>query len=132
MRLFERADLGGRPPCPRLRPEQLGLHALGMHGGAVKVTNGPVVRRERAWISRATTSLPAPAGPVMSTRLPVGATRSIAWRKALIAGALPTISVGSPARSFSSSFSRLSRAASIARWTTSSSRSALKGFSIKS
>ncbi len=38
--------------------------------------NGPSARRELAWIIRATTSLPDPAGPVIKTRDPVGATLS--------------------------------------------------------
>ena len=45
-----------------------------------RTTNGPAERRERAWIERARTSLPEPAGPEIKTRLLVGATRSIDWR----------------------------------------------------
>ena len=47
-------------------------------------TNGPSARFEPWWISRATVSLPAPEAPVISTRLPVGATRSI-WVRTLAA-----------------------------------------------
>ena len=95
-------------------------------------TNGPPARRERAWIRRATTSLPAPAGPEISTRLPVGATLSIDWRTWLTAEDRPINSASPPARSFSSWFSRFSRAASMARSTISRRRSALNGFSMKS
>lgn len=98
----------------------------------LRMMNGPSRRRDRAWIWRATASLPTPAGPVIMTRLPVGATRSIACRTAFMAGDEPISSDGSPARMRSSSFSRLRRAASIARATTSSRRSALNGFSMKS
>ena len=64
-------------------------------------------RRERAWISRAATSLPEPAGPVISTRLLVGAILSISWRSCVMAEELPTSSPSSPALSFSSWTSRL-------------------------
>ena len=45
-----------------------------------RTTKGPGARREWAWMRRATTSLPEPAAPEISTRLLVGATRSIACR----------------------------------------------------
>jgi hypothetical protein len=76
--------------------------------------------------------LPAPGAPLIRTRLPVGATRSIWVRSWLIAGEAPTRLSSPPARSFSSAFSRRSCAASIARAIRSSSRSALNGFSMKS
>ena len=50
---------------------------------ALITTNGPSARRELAWISRATTSLPTPGGPLISTREPVIATRWIALRDLL-------------------------------------------------
>ena len=81
---------------------------------------------------RAATSLPAPAGPVMSTRLLAGATRSMPWITSRSADESPIRSTSLPARSRSSSFSRLSRAASIARSISSKSRSDLNGFSMKS
>ena len=43
-------------------------------------TKGPLARFDWLCSSRAMTSLPAPAGPVISTRLPVGATFCSAWR----------------------------------------------------
>jgi hypothetical protein len=49
-----------------------------------------------------------------------------------MAGEVPTSAGSPPARSRSSAFSRRSRAASMARWITTSSRSALNGFSMKS
>ena len=81
---------------------------------------------------RATTSLPLPAGPWISTREPVGATRSTPARRPPIAALSPVSTVSGPARSRSSAFSRASAAASSARRTTSSSRSDLNGFSMKS
>ncbi len=81
---------------------------------------------------RAATSLPEPAGPVISTREPVGATRSTPERSADMAALSPVSPVSAPARRRSSAFSRDSRAASSARRTTSSSRSDLNGFSMKS
>ena len=95
-------------------------------------TNGPSARLEPWWISRATVSLPAPEGPVISTRLPVGATRS-SWLRTLAAAPdEPTNVTSPPARRRRLTFSRRSRSASMARSTTSSRRSALKGFSMKS
>ena len=38
------------------------------------VTNGPLARGERRWISRAMSSLPVPVSPVMSTEMSVVAT----------------------------------------------------------
>ena len=58
---------------------------------ALMATNGAASRFDWAWISRATTSLPEPGGPEISTRLPVGATRLIALRTWVMA-ALPPIS----------------------------------------
>ena len=98
----------------------------------LSTTNGPSARRERACTMRATTSFPDPASPVMRTRLLVGATRSMAWRTWLMAGERPISSLSGPARSLNSSISRLRFAASMARATTSTRRSALNGFSMKS
>src|SRR5579883_1236285 len=98
----------------------------------LRATKGPPERRERAWRRRAITSFPAPAGPVMRTRLPVGATFSICWRRWFAAAEAPTRSVSLPARRRSSWFSRRSRAASIARSTMRRRRSDLNGFSMKS
>ncbi len=81
---------------------------------------------------RAATSLPDPAGPLINTRDPVGATRSTAARNCVIAPLCPVSSDSAPARSRNSAFSRDSRAASSARRTISSSRSDLNGFSMKS
>ncbi len=92
----------------------------------------PVARRERSCRERATISLPDPAEPVIRTRLPVGATFATACFSWFMAIELPSRSLGGPARRRSSSFSSLSWADSIARSTTSSRWSALKGFSMKS
>ena len=48
-------------------------------------TKALAARRERAWISRAATSLPEPAGPVIRTRLLVGAILSIRARSCAMA-----------------------------------------------
>ena len=88
------------------------------------------LRREPRCRMRATISLPEPAGPAIRTRLSVGATRSIAARSWAIGVETPISSASSPTRWRSCWFSRLSRAASMARSTISSSRSALNGFSI--
>src|SRR6516165_1817091 len=61
-------------------------------------TKGPLARLDSRCRSRAATSLPQPAGPTISTRLPVGATRSICWREWLTAGDWPNSSYSSPAQ----------------------------------
>ncbi len=81
---------------------------------------------------RAATSLPDPAGPWISTREPVGATRSTPARSPAMAPLSPVSAVSAPTRSRSSAFSRASRAASSARRACSSRRSDWNGFSRKS
>ena len=117
---------------PASTPNSSSSKRAGFSVAQFSTTKGPSLRRDRAWIMRAATSLPAPAGPVISTRDPVGATFSIAPRNWPSGEDPPTSSVSGPARSFSSLTSRFSRAASSARATISSSRSDLKGFSMKS
>ena len=59
-------------------------------------TKGPSFGRDLACTRRATISLPEPAGPVIYTRLPVGATFSIDWRSWLMDGELPLSSGSAP------------------------------------
>ena len=59
---------------------------------ALSTTKGPSLRCDRPCITRATSSLPEPAPPRISTRLLVGATRSMDERSWLMAGDLPIIS----------------------------------------
>ena len=63
-------------------------------------------------------------------RLLVGARRSMAPRSWLMAGDLPIISADTVERSLSSRTSRFNCEASSARSVTSTSRSALNGFSM--
>ena len=65
-------------------------------------------------------------------RLLVGATFSMVWRSWFIAGDLPITADGSGEIAFNSFTSRLSREFSSARSATSTRRSALNGFSMKS
>ena len=99
---------------------------------AETMTNGASARGLQPWSRRAATSLPTPAGPMMSTRLPVAATRFSVARTALIAVELPVRSTSRPAEARSDATSRLSRSVSVARATMSSNRSASNGFSMKS
>ena len=55
-------------------------------------TNGRSRRSLAAWIAAATSSLPVPDSPVISTRASVGATRAIIARTCSIAGLSPIIS----------------------------------------
>ena len=97
---------------------------------ALITTKGLRARCDMAWIVRAVSSLPAPDGPMISTRLFVGATRSIMWRRLFIALLAPSSSGASPLRWRSCLISRLSEDASSARSVINTSRSALNGFSI--
>ena len=81
-------------------------------------------------MARAVSSLPAPGGPTIRIRLLVGATLSTVWRSWLIVGERPTRVEG--VNCFSALTSRLSLEVSSARSATSTSRSALNGFSMKS
>ena len=95
-------------------------------------TIDPPVRPDAEWIIPATISLPAPGGPVISTRLLVGATFLIADFSCEIPVDVPIRSSTCPTLRRSSSFSLLSRAVSMARLTIGTSRSDLNGFSMKS
>ena len=65
-------------------------------------------------------------------RLLVGAIFSTDWRSWLIDGERPTMPIGTGVSALSSLTSRLSRDVSSARSATSTRRSALNGFSMKS
>ena len=54
--------------------------------------NGRSLRAECRWTARATSSLPVPLSPVMSTQASVGATRAMRLNTACIAGLRPTSS----------------------------------------
>ena len=97
---------------------------------ALSTTKAASLRWERPCITRATSSLPEPAPPRIRTRLLVGATRSMDARSWLMAGDLPIISELTTERSLQLLDLALQLEASSARSVTSSSRSALKGFSI--
>ena len=68
----------------------------------------------------------------MRMRLLVGATRSMVWRNCAMAADRPISVAGCGAICLSCLTSRLSRDVSSARSATSTSRSALNGFSMKS
>ena len=74
-------------------PEELALEQLLRDGRRVDRHEGPVARALRAWIARATSSLPTPVSPVMSTGAVERATKSrIVWR-ARMAGPVPTSAI---------------------------------------
>ena len=95
-------------------------------------TNGWSRRAERAWMARATSSLPAPFSPKMRTRPLVGAAVAIWRRSSTMTGLVPMISCARSMRSRSCRFSRSRRACSSARSTTRSVFSRERGFSTKS
>ena len=97
------------------------------------ITKAPEARWLQLCSNRAATSLPEPAGPLISTLLPVLATRFNVARTWLTGAELPVNSSPAPLLScFSRVFSRRSRSVSVARSTSSISRSVSKGFSMKS
>ena len=132
MRLLQGADLA-RPRCRcAVGAEQFDLHALRRDRGGIDDDEGPAARADNRWMVRAASSLPEPEGPTIRMRLLVGATRSIVWRSCDIAAEWPISVAGSGASCLSCLTSRLSREVSSARSATSTSRSALNGFSMKS
>ena len=95
-------------------------------------TNGPLARLERSWMARATSSLPVPFSPVISTRPDDGAVLASLSTIARIAALLPIIECSASARAFHRAFSRARRPNSSAFLTTISSLSPVSGFSMKS
>ncbi len=87
-------------------------------------TNGPAAP-ERAWIRRATTSLPLPLSPVISTVEGVAASLSIRSRISRIGGLSPIRSCSPACRPASTTLRRLW--SSIARRRRRASSSAPKG-----
>ena len=66
MRAFEHpgaARLAGRVGARPPMPNNSSSNRAGFSVAQFRTTNGPSARRERAWIIRAATSLPEPAGP---------------------------------------------------------------------
>ena len=90
MGFLERADLAALRAVADLDAEQLDLHVLRRDRGGIDDDERPVGARRERWIVRAASSLPAPDGPTINTRLLVGATFSMIWRSWFIAGDVPT------------------------------------------
>ena len=107
-----------------------------MRSGAIaaapRITKARSARPDALCKDRAVNSLPDPIGPVIITRLLLGAIFFRLWRKIRMAELLPSKSASSPERPFRSSFSRFSLVVSSARLTTRIRRSELNGFSIYS
>ena len=123
----------GRTSLPSASsPNSSSSKRSGVIRAELTMTKALSARGLQLWSSRAATSLPAPAGPVTRTRLPVLATRFSVARTALITAELPVNSSPCPWFSRSRVFSRRSRSVSVARSTRCSSRSASNGFSMKS
>ncbi len=60
--------------APRTWPNSSDSSRFSGMAPQLMVTNGPLARGERLWISRAISSLPVPVSPVMSTEMSVVAT----------------------------------------------------------
>jgi hypothetical protein len=93
-------------------------------------TNGRRARSERSWIARATSSLPVPVSPTMSTVARVGATRSTMSNMRRMAGVRPTMASSPPAEVWRlrCATSRRSCSSSRALSSVSSSSSVRNGF----
>ena len=115
--------------CPK---SSLSMSPSGM-APQLMATKGWSLRSLRAWMLRATTSLPVPLSPVTSTVVLVGASFSTSCRTSRMGGESPRISSGPPRRAptwwRSSRFSATSAPCSSAFSRTSRSSSTLKGFS---
>jgi hypothetical protein len=75
------------------------------------VTNGPLARLLRRWISRAISSLPVPVSPVMSTLMSVAATFWSLRKTSIMEGQAPMISPKRLSLSSAVSFSLSARSA---------------------
>ena len=131
MRQLEQADLARPSPCSS--PNNSASMRVGRHGGAVDGDKGVAGAARMAHGSGARPlPCPNPAGRKSGR----GCWSGRSCRSGRAAGRWPRthppVSPSSPALSFSSCTSRFSRAASSARSTTCSRRSALNGFSMKS
>jgi hypothetical protein len=95
-------------------------------------TKGPLRRRLIAWMCRATSSLPVPFSPKMSTRPLLGAAIATWSRSMAMARLSPIIAAWPPTCARSARFSASSRRCRIALRTTRTVLSSDSGFSTKS
>ena len=95
-------------------------------------TNGPAATRDVRWISRATSSLPVPLSPRMSTVALVGAARATSARSRFIGSLSPRRTDSTSTRRLSSWFSARRRLPDSALRTETRTRSRWSGFSRKS
>jgi hypothetical protein len=63
--------------APRKCPKSSLSMSAGERAAQLIATNGPALRRLRAWIERAMSSLPVPVSPWMSTDASLSATRMV-------------------------------------------------------
>src|SRR6266545_4683142 len=91
--------------------------------------NGLAARALWRWIADATSSLPVPDSPVISTRASVGAIRAISARSRSIASLTPTSGSLWPSASCSRRFSAMARDSSTAARSVVSTPSGVSGFS---
>ena len=70
--------------APRMCPNSSESSSVSDTAPQFSATNGRSRRGELTWMARATSSLPVPDSPVISTVLDVGATVSINWNTASI------------------------------------------------
>ena len=95
-------------------------------------TNRSRLRRLLRWMARATSSLPTPLSPVISTVALVGAARRIASITFFRCGLSPTIWCRTSTTRLSDRFSSASRLRSSELRIVTSTRSLASGFSMKS
>ena len=119
-----------RPSCSI--PNNSSSNLSGDKRAALTDTKGDPALGLQLCSNRAATSLPTPAGPVISIRLPVPATFFSVARTALIDTDEPVSSSECPTRALRSAFSARSRSVSVAFETRCNNLLASNGFSIKS
>ena len=77
-------------------PNSIASSMLSGSAAQLIATNGPFLRGELLWIARASTSLPVPVGPLMSTVISASATRSASASKARLSGSA-AVGISGPA-----------------------------------
>ena len=83
---FSRAPVKAPRSCPK---SSLSIR-FGLMAPQSTTTKGPSFRRERSWSARATSSLPVPVSPTMTTVESTGAMRVMSPKASRIAGLVPT------------------------------------------
>src|SRR5262249_11331272 len=110
---------GGRGRAPRGCRNSRGGRGGAGSAARLRRTRGRAPRRDRRWMARATSSLPVPVSPLISTVESVGATLPTSARVACRAGEVPTRSSNTAGASASSRNATLSPMSPVGHGGTS-------------